>query len=105
MYGATKHQHDTALHAVFHKLQENNLTLNKRVCEVGKTQLELFGFTFSKEGIAAQEAKVNAINHAETPKSASEVRSLLGLANYCSRLIKDFATITQPFRCPSRIGD
>ena len=98
VYGATKDQHDTALHAVLQKLQENNLTLNKRKCDVGKTQLEFFGFTFLKEGIAAQEAKVNAIKHAETPISASEVRSLLGLANYCSRLIKNFATITQPLR-------
>lgn len=31
-----------------------------------------------------------------TPQNCSEVRSLLGMVNYCACFIPDFATITQP---------
>ena len=98
VFGKTKQEHDKNLHLVLQKLSDKNLTLNRRKCEIGKDQLQFFGFTFSKNGIAAQETKIKAIQNAETPKSPSEVRSLLGLANYCGRLIKDFASITAPLR-------
>ena len=39
-----------------------------------------------------------AIHNAAAPKSASEVRSLLCLANFSPRFITEFATITQPLR-------
>ena len=32
------------------------------------------------------------------PVNVKEVRSFLGMANYCSRFIKDFSSITKPLR-------
>ena len=52
--------------------------------------------TFSGEGVSPDEKKVVAIQKADPPKNANEIRSLLGLATYVSKFMKDYATITEP---------
>ncbi len=41
---------------------------------------------------------MTAIKEFATPKDASEVRSLLGMTNFCCRFVKNYATLTQPLR-------
>ena len=98
VYGATQADHDKSLTAVFRRLKERGLTLNRKKCEFNKTRLEFFGFIFSDGGVSADPKKVDSIRQADKPKDAAEVRSLLGMANYCSRFIPDFATVTEPLR-------
>ncbi|KAK3721659.1 hypothetical protein QZH41_003681 [Actinostola sp. cb2023] len=50
------------------------------------------------QGISADPKKVGAILNIQPPSNAIEVRSLLGMSNYCSRFIKGYATVTQPLR-------
>ena len=83
---------------MFQRLRERGLTLNKKKCEFNKPKLEFFGFIFSPGGISADPKKVTAIQEASDPQDPTEVRSLLGMANYCSRFIKDFASISAPLR-------
>ncbi|CAB4043628.1 Hypothetical predicted protein, partial [Paramuricea clavata] len=52
----------------------------------------------SKHRISPDPAKVTAIKEFATPKDASEVRSLLGMTNFCCRFIKNYATLIQPLR-------
>ena len=47
-------------------------------------------------GVSADPKKLNAIRKMKTPENAEEVRSLLGMAGYVSRMIPNFATITEP---------
>ena len=42
--------------------------------------------------------KVEAICLIIPPQNISELRSLMGLLSYCSKMIPDFATITEPLR-------
>ena len=42
--------------------------------------------------------KISALNDASAPSNTTEVRSLLGMANYCSHFIPNYATITEPMR-------
>jgi hypothetical protein len=56
------------------------------------------GFKFSENGISLDPEKVRDIKQCMPPSNASEMRSLLGLANYCARFIPNFATITAPLR-------
>ena len=46
--------------------------------------------------------KVDAIHKAKPPQDSSEVNSLLGMAQYVSRFIPDYATITTPLRLLTR---
>ena len=41
---------------------------------------------------------MEAIVNLQSPSNATEVRSLLGMSNYCSRFISGYATLTQPLR-------
>ena len=48
--------------------------------------------------------KITAIKSTMEPKSNKEVRSFLGLVNYCSSFIKDFSTICKPLRDLTKQG-
>ncbi|XP_051992411.1 uncharacterized protein K02A2.6-like [Xyrauchen texanus] len=98
VFGRTKASHDQALRTTFQRLKEKNLTLNKAKCFYAQNTLDFFGYTFSDGGFSPDPKKVQALHDAAAPTNASEVRSLLSMANYSARFIKDFATITQPLR-------
>lgn len=44
----------------------------------------------------ARPKKVADVVDLQTPSTASDVRSLLGMTNYCSRFIPDYATKAEP---------
>ena len=56
------------------------------------------GMLLSEKGIDPTADRVKVVLEMEEPKSASDVRSFLGLANYSSRLIPHFATLSEPLR-------
>ena len=59
-------------------------------------EVRFLGHVVSKEGIAVDPAKVVAIQDWKVPKNATKVRSLLGLAGYYRKFIKEFAKISTP---------
>ena len=83
---------------VLQRLEQVGLTVNEAKCEFRKNELDFFGLHFSKNGISVETTKREALLNATKPQSQSEVRSLLGLANYCMRFISDLATIAKPLR-------
>ena len=98
VYGSTREKHDVALENCLNRLQEKNLKLNLKKCRFLKENLEFYGLMFSKKGIAPDPKKVEDFVKATPPQSASEVRSLLGMATYSSQFIPNFASITAPLR-------
>ena len=98
VYGSSQEEHDERLECVLERLRKNNLTLNRSKCEFNKSSLVYFGYTFSGSGVSPDPKKVDAIRNVEVPKSVKEVRSLLGLVNYCGRFIPDLANLAKPLR-------
>lgn len=98
VFGENQLEHDKNLEAVFKRLSERNLTLNKDKCEFNKSQLEFYGYVFGANRISADPRKVDAIKTAEIPKNVSEVGSFLGMTNYVERFIPNYSTITAPLR-------
>ena len=98
IYGATQEEHDAALEALFTRLEERGLTLNKQKCEFNRNKMEFFGIVFSANGISPDDKKVHAIRDANPPTNISEARSLLGMMNYCARFIPNYATLSEPIR-------
>ena len=94
VYGRTQEDHDQALRKTFQRLREKGLTLHRNKCTFSKNSLEFFGYVFSDKGISADPKKVEAIVNLQSPSNATEVRSLLGMSNYCSRFISGYATLT-----------
>jgi len=98
VHGKTQQEHDENLRRTFQRLREQNLTLNRDKCVYNKHQLEFYGHIFGATGMSPDPKKVEIILQLEKPCNATEVRSLLGMTNYSSRFILNYATITQPLR-------
>lgn len=96
IHAETDSEHDIALNKVMERLEKRGLTVNPEKCEFKVKELKFFGMIFSEHGVKPDPAKVDAIRHAQNPASGEEMRSFLGLANYVSSHIIDFATITAP---------
>ena len=98
IFGKIQADHDSALKAVFQKLAEVNLTLNKSKYEFNKQSISFFGFIFSEKGISPDPIKVESIEKALQPTSTQAVRSFLGMATYCAKFIPNFSDISEPLQ-------
>jgi hypothetical protein len=98
IHGRDDDEHDERLHGALQRLDDSGFSANVKKCDFGVDELDFFGLTVSAEGIAIQAAKQEALKNAEPPQSASEVKSLLGLANYCSRWIPHLSTTIKKLR-------
>ena len=74
------------------------LTLNASKCKLLSPTLEFFGQVFSADGTRPDPQRVVDLQNVATPTTVHEVRSLLGITNYSSQYIANFATITAPLR-------
>ena len=98
IYGVNVQEHDKALHAVLTRFQELNRTLRKDKCQFYMPRTEFFGMVFSAQGMSLDPAKVKAIKQVDPPTTVSDVRSLLGMTNYVSRFIRNYADMVAPLR-------
>ena len=98
VFGKSQTDHDNALRAVLQRMRENNLTANPDKCLFNQSSIDFFGHRFSADGISADDNKVSSLINASPLRNATEARSFLGLAQYLSRFIKDFASISTPIR-------
>ncbi len=98
VFGKTRAEHDQNLDKCLSRLSNSGLKLNRDKCSFLKDKLEFFGQIFSREGTRPDPKRVNDLLNAPQPSSVPEVRSLLGMANYSSKYIPDFATLTAPLR-------
>ena len=95
-------EHDENLLAVLRRLRERALTLNENKCQFRLPKLTFFGHDLSSKGIAPSEEKVSAVQSAKPPQSTAEVRSFLGLVQYCSKFMPDFSQVAEPLRMLTR---
>ena len=92
VYGKTQKEHNRALEAVFQRLRDKGLTLNKRKCRYSKLKLEFLGYVFLVDSMLPDHQKIEDIPNLAAPSSVTQVCSLLGMTNYFSRFIKNYPT-------------
>ena len=102
IHGCGIQEHDENLLAVLHRLKECGLTLNEKKCQFRLPKLTFFGHDLSSKGISPNEEKVAAIQNAKAPQTTAEVRSFLGLVQYCAKFLPDFAQVAEPLRMLTR---
>ena len=62
------------------------------------------GHVILENGLSPGKDKIAAINNKREPRTATEVRSFLGLVNFCSKFIPNLATIGEPLSECTRTG-
>ena len=87
VFGKDINDHDSALRNLLQRFREFGLTFNLKKCKLRLPQIEFFGFVFSEDGIKPSPSRVEALQRMDPPRSVSEVKSLLGMAQYSSRFI------------------
>ena len=98
VHGPDQETHNQRLHKVLKWLKECHLTLNAEKCQFNMNKLVTMGILLTDKGIGPTEERAKALAQAREPESVAEVRSFLGLANYSSRFIPQFATLSEPLR-------
>ena len=98
VFGSTRAEHDANLDRCLQRLVVKGLRLNQSKCDFLRSTLSFFGQVFSEEGTRPDPQRVKDLLNAPQPNNAHDVRSLLGMANYSSKYIRDFATLTAPLR-------
>ncbi|CAF1012738.1 unnamed protein product, partial [Brachionus calyciflorus] len=98
VFGSSKEEHDRRLNAVLDRLERSGLTVNESKCEFSIQDLKFFGLRFSKDGFSIDSKKFDSLVQAKAFSSASEVVSLFGLLNYCTRFRPYFASTVKILR-------
>lgn len=98
IYGATEAEHDHCLNKVINVLNNYNVLLNKSKCLFKVQELEFLGHKLSRQGIEADQRKVQTILEFRSPQNKEEIRSFLGLVTYLGKFLPDLGTNTEPLR-------
>ena len=104
VYGKNVQEHDQALHKLLKRLSDLNLTLNKKKCQFYTSSIEYYGWRFSAKGMSPDPNKIETIRNMKPPSDIKACRSLLGMTNYVSRLIPNYADLVAPICSLTRKG-
>ncbi|WJX17476.1 hypothetical protein P8452_07389 [Trifolium repens] len=104
IYSKNNEEHEEHLRIVLQTLKDRQLYAKFSKCEFWLKKVQFLGHVISKEGIAVDPAKVEAVTKWESPKNVGEIRSFLGLAGYYRRFIEGFSKIALPMTQLTRKG-
>ena len=71
-------------------------------CEFWLDKVVFLGHTVSKEGVAVDPDKIEAVISWQQSKNVTKVRSFLGLAGYYRRFVEGFSRIASPLTALTR---
>ena len=96
VYSRTWENHLDHLRKVFNRFRECNLKLQPSKCQIATEKVLYLGHQISKNGIEVDSTKTKALDTYPAPKTTTELRSFLGLANFYRRFVPNFSAMAAP---------
>ena len=103
VFSSTWEEHLARLRQVFERLRHANLKLGADKCTFAAKEVNYLGHRVTEEGLLPDSLLLAAIREIPPPKTATEVRSFLGLAGYYRCYVKSFAAIASPLHTLTRM--
>ncbi|WVZ51879.1 LOW QUALITY PROTEIN: hypothetical protein U9M48_002980 [Paspalum notatum var. saurae] len=89
-------KHEEHLKIVLTRLREHKLYAKFSKCAFWLKEVSFLGHILSEKGVAVDPSKVKDVLNWKQPETVTEIWSLLGLAGYYHRFIKDFSKTAKP---------
>ena len=96
IFAAIPKEHLKRLQAVLTKLWEAGLKLKPSKCEFLKVKFVYLSHVVSKDGVLADECKIEAGKKWHVPCTMTEVGSFLGFTNYYCLFLKGYVSVVCP---------
>jgi hypothetical protein len=104
IYSKSEEKHEHHLRMVLQVLREHQLHAKLSKCSFYQKQNHYLGHIISKDGIAVDPEKIEAIREWAVPKNVTEVISFMGLSRYYRIFIEEFSKIAKPITSFQRKG-
>lgn len=104
VHSTTFDEHLVHLRRIFERLREKKFFLSLTKCTFATTTVSFLGHQISQSTVRVDPNKLQPIRTWKYPTNVSELRSVLGYANYYRRLIPQFANLTIPLNNLLRKG-
>jgi hypothetical protein len=100
VFAKTVAEHDNkTLRILFQRLLDAGIRLNKRTSAIGKPKVKFIGYLMSRQQIAIDPERVDAMEEFSTLENRKQLRRILGMATYLTRfsteMAKDLKTLRE----------
>lgn len=89
VYSQTLEEHLHRLEKLLQRVEELGLKFNLPKCKFLTKEISFFGIVIGQDGIKMDRSKVDTLNSFRSPSIASELKSFLGFATFCSRFVSN----------------
>ena len=96
IFSNTPEEHLVHLKAVLTRLRAEKLYVKMSKCTFRRPELEWLGHIVGRDGLRTNPAKVAALADYPAPRTLTELRSFLGLANFFRRFVQGYASLVAP---------
>jgi hypothetical protein len=104
IYSKSEEEHLEHLRLVLGTLRQHRLHAKESKCEFFKDKVKFLGHVVSKDGIAVDPDKVAVMQKWPPPRTAGDIRSFLGLANYFRKFIRGYSGTVSPLIALTKEG-
>jgi hypothetical protein len=96
IFSKTAEEHAVHVAAVIQSLIEHDVHIKLSKCTFFRTRMEFLGHIITRNGVEPDPSKIKAIEDWPTPRSVTDIRQFLGLANYYRRHVNKYAEMAAP---------
>jgi len=96
IYSPDYDSHVIHVNEALRRLRDAGLTVNPEKVKFARTELKFLGHSVSASGLSVDVEKVKAIEQLPVPKNLKQLQSFIGLINYYSKFIPEYARIVAP---------